>query len=134
MKRRTTTVAKQKKISQVFTSRMSPLRTLKEEFATDFQLKRKKKQNEVVYLINCANFPHNLISRYPGSALLKETNDKNNKNPVGLYGLFAVCGETKNGILKLSACIINPSSPSIKLQILFLCIHTFLTEVVERSC
>ena len=29
---------------------------------------------------------------------------------------------------------LNPLSPSIKLQILFLCFHTFLTEVVERSC
>ena len=29
---------------------------------------------------------------------------------------------------------INPLSPSIKLQILLLCFHTFLTEVVGRSC
>ena len=28
----------------------------------------------------------------------------------------------------------NPLSPSIKLQILLLCFHTFLTEVVGRSC
>ena len=29
---------------------------------------------------------------------------------------------------------INPLSPSIKLKILLLCFHTFLTEVVGRSC
>ena len=29
---------------------------------------------------------------------------------------------------------VNPLSPSIKLQILLLCFHTFLTEVVGRSC
>ena len=29
---------------------------------------------------------------------------------------------------------INPLSPGIKLQILFLCFHTFLTKVVGRSC
>ena len=29
---------------------------------------------------------------------------------------------------------INPLSPSTKLQILMLCFHTFLTEVVGRSC
>ena len=29
---------------------------------------------------------------------------------------------------------INPLSPGIKLQILLLCFHTFLTEVVGRSC
>ena len=28
----------------------------------------------------------------------------------------------------------NPLSPGIKLQILLLCFHTFLTEVVGRSC
>ena len=31
-------------------------------------------------------------------------------------------------------CSINPLSPSIKLQILLLCFHVFLTEVVGRSC
>ena len=30
--------------------------------------------------------------------------------------------------------VINPLNPSIKLQILLLCFHTFLTEVVGRSC
>ena len=30
--------------------------------------------------------------------------------------------------------LINPLSPGIKLQILVLGFHTFLTEVVERSC
>ena len=30
--------------------------------------------------------------------------------------------------------IVKPLSPSIKLQILLLCYHTFLTEVVGRSC
>ena len=30
--------------------------------------------------------------------------------------------------------LINPLSPGIKLQILLLCFHTFLTEVVGRSC
>ena len=29
---------------------------------------------------------------------------------------------------------INPLSPGVKLQILLLCFHTFLREVVERSC
>ena len=29
---------------------------------------------------------------------------------------------------------INPLSPGVKLQILLLCFHTFLTEVVGRSC
>ena len=29
---------------------------------------------------------------------------------------------------------INPLSPSIKLQILLLCFHKFLTEIVGRSC
>ena len=29
---------------------------------------------------------------------------------------------------------INPLSPSVKLQILLLCFHTFLAEVVGRSC
>ena len=28
----------------------------------------------------------------------------------------------------------NPLSSSVKLQILLLCLHTFLTEVVGRSC
>ena len=37
--------------------------------------------------------------------------------------------------VSLSLChLVNPLSPSIKLQILFLCFHTFLTEVVGRSC
>ena len=30
--------------------------------------------------------------------------------------------------------IVNPLSPGIKLQILLLCFHTFLTGVVGRSC
>ena len=30
--------------------------------------------------------------------------------------------------------LINPLSPGIKLQILLLCFHTFLTEVMGRSC
>ena len=30
--------------------------------------------------------------------------------------------------------VLNPLSPSIKLQILLLCFHTFLTKVVGRSC
>ena len=29
---------------------------------------------------------------------------------------------------------LNPLSPGIKLQILLLCFHTFLTKVVGRSC
>ena len=29
---------------------------------------------------------------------------------------------------------LNPLSPSIRFQILLLCFHTFLTEVVGRSC
>ena len=33
-----------------------------------------------------------------------------------------------------SSCLINPLSPSIKLQILLLCLYTFLTEVKGRSC
>ena len=32
------------------------------------------------------------------------------------------------------AALINPLSPSIKFQILLLCFHKFLTEVVGRSC
>ena len=28
----------------------------------------------------------------------------------------------------------NPLSPSIKLQVLLLCFHTFLTEVAGKSC
>ena len=30
--------------------------------------------------------------------------------------------------------VFNPLSPGVKLQILLLCFHTFLTEVVGRSC
>ena len=30
--------------------------------------------------------------------------------------------------------VLNPLSPGIKLQILLLCFHTFLTELVGRSC
>ena len=30
--------------------------------------------------------------------------------------------------------LVNPLSPGVKLQILLLCFHTFLTEVVGRSC
>ena len=42
---------------------------------------------------------------------------------------------TVNGsVLRDKALAINPLSPSIKLQILLLCFHTFLTEVVGRSC
>ena len=36
-------------------------------------------------------------------------------------------------ILEKDKGVINRLSPSIKLQILFLCFHTFLTEVVGRS-
>ena len=39
-----------------------------------------------------------------------------------------------NNVTHLGMRAFNPLSPSIKLQILFLCFHTFLTEVVERSC
>ena len=34
----------------------------------------------------------------------------------------------------IKVCSLNPLRPSIKLQILLLCFHTFLTEVVGRSC
>ena len=37
-------------------------------------------------------------------------------------------------VVENGACCFNPLSPSIKLQILLLCFHTFLTEVVGRSC
>ena len=47
----------------------------------------------------------------------------------------------ESGIIKLSdrrqevvVKLFNPLSPSIKLQILLLCFHTFLTEAVGRSC
>ena len=33
-----------------------------------------------------------------------------------------------------ASCYFNPLRPGIKLQILLLCFHTFLTEVVGRSC
>ena len=37
-------------------------------------------------------------------------------------------------LLRLCPALFRPLSPSIKLQILLLCFHTFLTEVVGRSC
>ena len=51
--------------------------------------------------------------------------------------LLAVKGHSK--LVVVADCIIkqlvfNPLSPSIKLQTLLLCFHTFLTEVVRRSC
>ena len=33
-----------------------------------------------------------------------------------------------------NVALLNPLRPSIKIQILLLCFHTFLTEVVGRSC
>ena len=36
--------------------------------------------------------------------------------------------------IKLGGCKLNPLRPGIKLQILLLCDHPFLTEVVGRSC
>ena len=38
------------------------------------------------------------------------------------------------GISLLVRLRVNPLSPGVKLQILVLCFHTFLTEVVGRSC
>ena len=37
-------------------------------------------------------------------------------------------------VRKSGVSVINPLSPSIKLQILFFRLHTFLKEVVGRSC
>ena len=42
-----------------------------------------------------------------------------------LHGSLILCSVVK---------YIDPLRPSIKLQILLLCFHTFLTEVVGRSC
>ena len=45
--------------------------------------------------------------------------------------------ETEESVMKSRVARLrsfNPLSPSIKLQILLLCFHTFLTEVVGRSC
>ena len=52
---------------------------------------------------------------------------------------FRVSKDTFNFILTrirhdLERETINPLSPSIKLQILLLCFHTFLTDVKGRSC
>ena len=37
-------------------------------------------------------------------------------------------------LLRITMDPINPLRPSIKFQILLLCFHTFLTEVLGRSC
>ena len=31
-------------------------------------------------------------------------------------------------------CLLNPLRPSIKLQIILLCFHTFITDIKGRSC
>ena len=41
--------------------------------------------------------------------------------------------EISFNVLKPLKLLINPLSPSIKLQILLLCFHTFLTEVVGEA-
>ena len=47
---------------------------------------------------------------------------------------FSVRTDHEIGVRRPGLMIINPLRPSIKLQILLLCFHTFLTEVVGRSC
>ena len=37
-------------------------------------------------------------------------------------------------MVRFPAIIINPLRPGVKLQILLLCFHTLVTEVVGRSC
>ena len=49
------------------------------------------------------------------------------------YKVVKVCAVLSYGAYSMRNQL-NPLSPSIKLQILFLCFHTFLTEVVGRSC
>ena len=56
-----------------------------------------------------------------------ETGDPMNLNPLGPHtnSLFS------SDLLRFS---LNPLRPSIKLQILLLCFHTFITDVKGRSC
>ena len=50
---------------------------------------------------------------------------------LGFLHLGTVGSERGRDASKL---IMKPLSPSIKLKILLLCFHTFLTEVAGRSC
>ena len=54
-------------------------------------------------------------------------NNNNNNNNHG-------CGHNHNASRTFCGRSFNPLSPGVKLQILLLCFHTFLTEVVGRSC
>ena len=49
-----------------------------------------------------------------------------------VFQLYTVCNFAK--LIKFGLGTVNPLSPGVKLQILLLCFHTFLTEVVGRSC
>ena len=54
-----------------------------------------------------------------------------------VFQFYPVCNFGKFIFLGLGAVRserVNPLSPGLKLQILLLCFHTFLTEVLGRSC
>ena len=52
--------------------------------------------------------------------------------------LFLIAAKEKvakrRAVLDVAVVLINPLRPSIKLQILLLCFHTFITYVKGRSC
>ena len=48
--------------------------------------------------------------------------------------LLRPVGEGGKLMLAADMAQVRPLSPSIKLQILLLCFHTYLTQVVGRSC
>ena len=47
---------------------------------------------------------------------------------------FATSAQSRKNPKMTFMGLFNPLSPGVKLQILLLCFHTFLTEVVGRSC
>ena len=69
----------------------------------------------------------NLIA--PRSLEVKYQNERY-RSVIGGVSQFLMVLANMVGIRKA----FNPLRPSIKLQILLLCFHTFLTEVVKRSC
>ena len=77
----------------------------------------------------------------PGSKVRGKPDCSNEGKEQGDGGISAVPKTTVNysdtrehDLLSDNNASFNPLSPGVKLQILLLCFHTFLTEVVGRSC
>ena len=89
--------------------------------------KTAKKAHRLPSLQSLAKFPHSPILHYASGSMCVVLCFATKKQQKTAHGPIAMT-------LFLPLFSVNLLSPGLKLQILLLCFHTFLTEVVGRSC